>query len=391
MKPKLRNLSLAAGVAAAGLLAACGGGGGSDSGQGTLRVSLTDAPSCGYDQVNVTVSKVRMHQSDGAAENDAGWAEIALSQPLRINLLDLTNGVLQTLGQTSLPAGRYTQMRLVLASNSDGVLANSVVPTNGTETALTTPSALQSGIKLNGHFDVAPNTLTDVVLDFDACKSVVKRGNGGYNLKPVVSVIPLVTSGAIEGYVDPTVVAAGKPVVSAQDVAGAVVKSTVPDSSGKFSLSPMAAGTYTVVITADARATDVIGGVPVEIGGNTQVSTVESPIAMQVSDVNFTASGTVSPAEAQATLAAAQTLGSGAKVTIKWVNADASTGAYSMTLPVAAPMVGQYGTTLPIVLTPEGGVAGKYSIEAQAEGYAPQSKPADYTTDPVLVDFILVM
>lgn len=39
-----------------------GGGGGSGSVQaGVLSVSLTDAPACGFDEVNVTVSRVRVH------------------------------------------------------------------------------------------------------------------------------------------------------------------------------------------------------------------------------------------------------------------------------------------------------------------------------------------
>ncbi|MBC7437788.1 MAG: DUF4382 domain-containing protein, partial [Bdellovibrionales bacterium] len=95
-------------------LAACGGGGDAPTQTGTLRMAMTDAPSCGYDSVNVTVEKVRVHQSASAADADGGWSEITLSPARRINLLALTNGVLDELGQTALPAGKYTQMRLIL-------------------------------------------------------------------------------------------------------------------------------------------------------------------------------------------------------------------------------------------------------------------------------------
>ncbi len=47
-------------------LAAGGGGGGSSDASGTLRLALTDAPSCGYDTVNLTIQKVRVHQSSSA-------------------------------------------------------------------------------------------------------------------------------------------------------------------------------------------------------------------------------------------------------------------------------------------------------------------------------------
>lgn len=36
-------------------------------GTGTLNVSMTDAPACGFDNVWVTVAKVRAHQSDSAS------------------------------------------------------------------------------------------------------------------------------------------------------------------------------------------------------------------------------------------------------------------------------------------------------------------------------------
>jgi hypothetical protein len=145
-----------------------------------LKVSLTDAPSGGFDEVNVTVSKVRVHQSASASENDAGWTDITLSPARKINLLNLTNGALEELGETPLAAGHYTQLRLVLVPNSGVPFANSVVLSGTTtEIALDTPSGVQSGIKLINQFDVAAGQRVDLVLDFDASKSVVKAGASG--------------------------------------------------------------------------------------------------------------------------------------------------------------------------------------------------------------------
>lgn len=65
MKRTRSPLTWTAALSAAAIaLAACGGGGESTSptqAQGTLRIALTDAPSCGFDQVNVTVDRVRVH------------------------------------------------------------------------------------------------------------------------------------------------------------------------------------------------------------------------------------------------------------------------------------------------------------------------------------------
>src|SRR5438128_8690255 len=100
------------------VVAGCGSDGGSGAQPSTVSVSLTDAPACGFDAVNVTVSKVRVHQSDNASENAAGWTDFTLDPARKINLLDLNdptqpNFALETLGETPLAAGHYTQLRLV--------------------------------------------------------------------------------------------------------------------------------------------------------------------------------------------------------------------------------------------------------------------------------------
>jgi len=384
-------------MAATALLAACGGGGGgggsSAAQEGTLRVSITDAPACGFDEVNVTVSKVRVHQSANASPSDPGWSDITLNPARKINLLSLTNGVLLELGQTPLPAGHYTQLRLVLTANSVTPLANSVVPSGGRETALSTPSDVESGIKLINEFDVAANTLVDLVLDVDACKSVVTRGNGGFLLKPVIRVIPRLVSGAITGFVDRTL-AASQPVVTAQ-LNSIVVASTVPDpQTGAFTLSPLiessTAGDYDVVFTAVAHASAVISGVPVTAGATTAVSGsggATPPVTLGGSPTR-TVSGTVMPVSAEATVRATQTFPAGPKVEIAANAADLATGFYSLSLPAAAPSLGQFGAgTLPITLTATPAVAGVYGIEASTPGSATQSATVDISSGDVVHDF----
>jgi hypothetical protein len=177
------------------LVAACGGGGGDGTvvatqPAGSLRLALRDTATCGYDHVYVTVEKVRIYRDD----TDGGAAEVILSPPRRIDLATLTKGVLEELGTSLLPAGHYAQLQLVLAPNSgtgDDSMANAVQPTGGSLVPLETPSALQSGLKIDADFDVAPGQTADLVLDFNACLSVVKAGNSGnYLLKPVMTAHP---------------------------------------------------------------------------------------------------------------------------------------------------------------------------------------------------------
>ncbi|MBL8342116.1 MAG: DUF4382 domain-containing protein, partial [Rubrivivax sp.] len=181
MKTKSTPLavSLVAALGAAGLLASCGGGG-SESGTGTLRLVLTDAPTCGFEHAWVTVVKVRVHKSAAAPDTDGQWQEVVLPTPQRVDLLTLTNGTLLPLGEKRLPAGTYTQMRLVLAENTAATpLANAVQPVGGAQTALTTPSGQQSGLKMNIGIEVPADKVADFAIDFDACKSFVRAGNSG--------------------------------------------------------------------------------------------------------------------------------------------------------------------------------------------------------------------
>lgn len=195
-KSMLGRMVLVAGLSCA--LAACGGGGdgGSAADTGTLRLALTDAPACGFDKVFVTVEKIRVHQSDSAGESEAGWSEIVLDPAKRVDLLSLQNGVLTELGQKALPAGKYTQLRLVLSENgSTAPFANAAIPTGSTEeVALATPSADQSGLKLKTNIDVVGNQLADFVIDFEACKSILGAGGPGkYKLRPVLAVNPRIS------------------------------------------------------------------------------------------------------------------------------------------------------------------------------------------------------
>ncbi|WP_420475744.1 DUF4382 domain-containing protein [Noviherbaspirillum sp. ST9] len=380
---------LIASLSGAVLLAACGGGGGGDTAAapGTLKVSLTDAPACGFDKVFVTVSKVRVHKAGDAAEGDAGWSEIVLTTPRKIDLLNLVNGKLEDLGQTSLPAGTYNQIRLVLVPNAGGALANSIVPTGGSEVALATPSGVQSGIKLNGNVEVASGATTEIALDFDACKSIVQRGNGSYGLKPVIRMIPMVSSGTINGFVEKSAVGP-QTVVSAQ-LNGVVVRSTVPDSEGFFSLAPLEAGNYVVVATGTARSTDIVNAVPVAAKGTTALSTSAAPL-LTASSTMGTVSGTVLPADAEGSVTAFQTVSGGPVASIRYSAANGTTGEYGLPLPLAAPRYGQYSSTLPISFTAQTALAGKYALQAGATGYQTQSADIDLTSANLTRNFTLV-
>ncbi|HQY27912.1 MAG TPA: DUF4382 domain-containing protein [Burkholderiaceae bacterium] len=369
-----RSLRFLPALAAAAVVAACGGGGGDAGGTGTLSVKLTDAPACGYDNVWVTVTKVRVHRSDTASDTDPGWSELVVTPDpgrdgRRIDLLSLQNGVLADLGQTALPAGRYSQVRLVL-SEAQG--ANQLVLTGDatrTPISLDTPSAQQSGLKLKHGFEVAAGTEVDLVLDFDACKSIVKAGNSGkYNLKPVVSVFPVLV-GTIAGAVDPAA-ARAEASVSLQrfDPASgtvSVIRATSVRADGTWTLSPVPVSPtsgpgYNLVIGSRGYANVVYTNVPVVTAAVTNVPTVSltTTNARSIEGVVATAAGTGS---AQALQKVVDNADDNLDVVIQaaFANADAVNGDYLLSVPSGAARVAPFGGALAGAAN-----AGKYVVRA---------------------------
>jgi hypothetical protein len=369
IKRLLHRAGLAGLLAFATLLAACGGGGDATStANGQLRIRLTDSQSCNYESVFVTVTEVRVSQSSTASDSDSGWETLTLSPARQVDLMTLRNGVFEELGTLPLPAGTYQQVRLVLASNgASAPYANYLTLSGaaGTPIALKTPSAQQSGLKLNVHATVDPGQLAELTLDFDPCQSVHPDGKSGkYNLKPVVTAHTNAVND-IEGY---TVAGA---LVSAQQ-AGVSLKSTTAGAQGRFVLWPVSTGKYDVVITAPLYATAVLEDVVVGSGVNA-ISAQATPLAPALAaSAPASLSGTVTVTgvtDVYATTRALQYLG--AKPIEVAATPTALGGTYAFTLPTAAPgrATWVFGTTS-YAFRAFDPAAGLYRVEALAAGFA---------------------
>lgn len=152
---------------------------------GNISIRLTDLPAS-YLEVNVDIKQVSVHLvADSTNSNSGGWIDLPTKAGI-YDLLKLQNGIDTTIvdSTATLPAGKITQMRLILGSN------NSVMTNDSIIHDLKTPSGTQSGIKLVGKMYVNAGKVTPVLIDFDAAASIVTQGNGGFSLKPVIKVIP---------------------------------------------------------------------------------------------------------------------------------------------------------------------------------------------------------
>jgi hypothetical protein len=143
---------------------------------GNIAVRLTDAPG-NYKHVNVDIQKVSVHMSGGS------WIDLPTKSGV-YDLLVLQNGIDTSLvNTTQLPAGKITQMRLILGTN------NTVMDSSNVVYNLTVPSGSETGIKLIGNITVNPNQTLVVKLDFNANSSVVLTGNTTYQLKPTIQTL----------------------------------------------------------------------------------------------------------------------------------------------------------------------------------------------------------
>lgn len=229
------------------------------SGTSRFTVSLTDDPGS-YDSVNVDIQDIQVNTG-----SDTGWTSLPLTRKGVYNLLDFKNGLDTLLASSELPAGTLSQIRLVLGSN------NSVV-VNGVNHALSTPSAQQSGLKLNVHANLVDGIEYKLWLDFDAGRSVVETGNGNYILKPVIRTYSEATSGAIKGSVLPA--NAHSTAYAIQNATDTIASAVADTTSGNFLIGGLPAGDYNIALHTDGYADTTLTG-NVTTGSVTDLGSVQ--------------------------------------------------------------------------------------------------------------------
>ena len=442
----INNIALASVLSTAALLAGCGSNNTTPQGAavtGVVRTTISDPPACSaaYDHVYVTVTKVTAHISNTAEESTSGWVTLAdlTSAPKQVDLLHMPGAgtclLSQSLGQTvGLPAGKYQQIRLYLlandattgpSNNQCGASAfNCVVPMNGTAQVLLLSSEAQTGLKVppgqiaGGGIDLQDGKTADINLDFDACSSIHRQGNGAFRLKPTLRAgVVSTTNNLITGQVvDSSNSNAGVPdavvLLEQPDPSDTTVlrvaRSTTTASDGSFTFCPLESGSpFNLVASAwlipslgqDVTfSSTIIFGVPVgtSLSGAIAVSLVPvgaAPILPATITGQVTSAGSGGALAADVTLSAMQQVTpSGGAAT--WVtmpilgalthppiftttntpnpaNPPCPAGTlctnYSLPLPSGNPQVGVFSGGS-ITYTAPAGAPVNYDLEGQAPG-----------------------
>jgi len=227
-----------------------------------LQVRLVDNPAVDVKSVWVDIRGVEI------IANGGGPTELAGIHPGVYNLMELTNGKDTLLADALIPAGKLSQIRLILGDN------NYIVNGAGDTIDLKTPSAMQSGLKVQIHEDLSGGILYRLTLDFDVARSIVPAGNGtDINLKPVLRVLSFAPSGGnISGTVLPGSVAAAVFAISGADTIASTFTST---PSGNFLIKDVPAGNYSLsIVPTDATYLPVQKPSVVVLGQTTMVDTI---------------------------------------------------------------------------------------------------------------------
>jgi len=227
-----------------------------------LSIYLTDSPA-DYDAVNIDVVRVEIKATSDDGEN--GWQQLPVNAGV-YNLLEFTNGMDTLLSSVELPAGKVSQLRLILGNNNTIVVNGNSMPL-----PLETPSAQTSGLKFNIHADLEEGVEYKLWIDFDAARSVVVTGSTSYVLKPVIRTFTEATSGAIKGNVQPSAAQAILYAISGSDSLTAI-----PDAAtGDYLIRGVPAGTWTVSADGNNGYQDQsVNNVSVMLGQVTVVDTI---------------------------------------------------------------------------------------------------------------------
>lgn len=221
-----------------------------------VAINMTDAPGP-YGKVMIDLQGVEVTGSDGQT--------VSLNVKKGIyNLLDFSNGVSTLIATDTLKISTVEQIRLILGTNN-------TVMINDVSYPLSTPSAEQTGLKLQMHQTMQEGVLYNILLDFDANKSIVDLGNGGYKLKPVIRTVDTAMGGSIKGNISPM----GLAVVTVVDASNTTLSySTNVNAMGNFLIVGIPSGTYTVTVTPASPLSPFIkSNVAVTTGVTTNMGT----------------------------------------------------------------------------------------------------------------------
>ncbi|HOP59124.1 MAG TPA: DUF4382 domain-containing protein [Bacteroidales bacterium] len=245
----------------------------SDSeGPGRLSIKVTDAPFSieNIESAWVTINKIEIRRTGDGIPDGNPFMTI-YEEPVSLNLLELRNGVTETLAEIEIPQGSYNLLRLYVDE------ASLVLKDNEGSFNVKVPSGQTTGIKIfiRPEVKVEGGLTSELLIDFDLSRSFILRGNpespagiNGFIFKPVIRAVNNTTAGRIEGKVTNTdeEMLPDTEIWIEQD---SVISTTYTDNTGYYVLPGIPAGSYSVFATKENHDTVSYSGIEISEGNRT--------------------------------------------------------------------------------------------------------------------------
>jgi hypothetical protein len=262
------------------LTLACSGGSGSSS-SGTLNLTVTDAPidPALVEEARISVDEIRVHPQ---ADSEGGFLTIYDGDPIDLDLLDLRNGITESLVSAEVPAADYRQIRLHVASAYLRLVNGNEYSSDDDSLKLTSQDTSGFKVFIDPAVTVQGGFSTDLLLDIDLGKTFRPipandpENATSYSLHPVIRAANISESGEIRGIV--TVDDGAGVLVGEENVAVYIlppgetdpansVASSATGSDGGYAILGLPAGSYDVLAQKDLLE-GRLDGVTVTVGSS---------------------------------------------------------------------------------------------------------------------------
>jgi len=238
---------------------------------GNMVIKISDAP-MPYDQfmeANVTIDKIEIRN-----RTDHSMTNVLMNDHMTVNLLELFNGITETLANANLPIGDYDLLRLYISS-TEMIMKNGETYSNDMNYDNSFGNGmLQEGMMFNNnnhsidvpiqpYLHVTEGMSEEFLLDIDVNHSFILENvnyvdNGtemmmqmsGYSFNPMLRFVQLSTCGTIEGSIHDDNDNLPNATVSLMKQ-GDVYTSTHTDVNGHYALIGIPEGTYTISVEAN--------------------------------------------------------------------------------------------------------------------------------------------
>ena len=238
-------------------------------GKSRLVIKITDDPfDISYiESATVTITKVEIRRT-GDGVPDGNPFMVLSDDTVTIDLIDLRNGLTETLIDMEIEDGEYDLVRLYVMEA--GLKLKDIEDPYKVKV----PSGEQTGIKIfiSPALNVSGDLTEELLLDVDLSRSFVLRGNmdqnNGFIFKPVIRAANMTTAGRIEGMVKDTAKVKVKE-AKVWITRDTTVATAFADTMGYYAIIGVPAGTYSIFATKEGYDTVKYENISVLAGSKT--------------------------------------------------------------------------------------------------------------------------